>query len=172
MAKPIPLAYLITFTSYGTRLHGDETGSVDRNHNVPGTPYLPPNKRRVSAREKQMKQGPYELDAPRRSTVLEALREVCLRRGWRLLAAHVRSNHVHLVVSARTNPERVMRDAKVQASRALDEMGLDGPVRRRWALHGSTRYLWKVENVGPAIHYIVREQGTPMAVWEDSDDLF
>jgi len=26
----IPLAYLITFRSYGTWLHGDERGSVDR----------------------------------------------------------------------------------------------------------------------------------------------
>ena len=39
----IPLAYLITFRSYGTWLHGDERGSVDRFHNVYGTPRLPPN---------------------------------------------------------------------------------------------------------------------------------
>jgi hypothetical protein len=33
-----PLAYLITFPTYGTWLHGDERGSVDRDHNLPGTP--------------------------------------------------------------------------------------------------------------------------------------
>jgi hypothetical protein len=29
----IPLAYLITFRCYGTWLHGDSRGSVDRFHN-------------------------------------------------------------------------------------------------------------------------------------------
>lgn len=32
-----PLAYLITFRTYGTWLHGDERGSVDKNHNKFGT---------------------------------------------------------------------------------------------------------------------------------------
>ena len=39
---PIPLAYLITFTCYGMRLRGDQAGSVDRKHNIPGTPLIPP----------------------------------------------------------------------------------------------------------------------------------
>ena len=42
-SQVIPLAYLITFACYGARLHGDESGSVDRHHNLPGTPYLPPD---------------------------------------------------------------------------------------------------------------------------------
>jgi hypothetical protein len=33
-----PIGYLITFRSYGTWLHGDERGSVDRNHRAYGTP--------------------------------------------------------------------------------------------------------------------------------------
>ena len=171
MPKPIPLAYLITFTCYGTRLHGDEVGSVDRNHNVPGTPYLRPNTARVLAEEKRMRQEPYELNAQRGAAVMGALREVCLRRSWKLHAAHVRSNHVHLVVTAQVAPERVMRDVKVHASRALDRMGLDGVARRRWTHHGSTRYLWKLEDVGSAVHYVVREQGIPMAVWENPEGL-
>lgn len=89
MAKPIPLAYLITFTCYGIRLHGAESGSVDREHNIPGTPYLPSNKARVAAKEKLMKQAPYELDRQRKSAVLIALRDVSSRRGWKLFAAHV-----------------------------------------------------------------------------------
>ena len=33
----IPLGYLITFRGYGTWLHGDRRGSVDRFHNRFGT---------------------------------------------------------------------------------------------------------------------------------------
>lgn len=65
-----------------------------------------------------------------------------------------------------------MRDVKVQASRALDQMGVDSVGRRRWTHHGSTRYLWNPDQVGSAIHYVVREQGIPMAVWEDPTGLF
>src|SRR3990172_1457273 len=110
MASPIPLAYLITFTCYGTRLHGDPSGSVDRDHNIPGTPYLPANPRRVLAHEKKLKQDRYELDRARREAVLQAIREVCSRRGWNLFAVHVRSRHAHFVVSAQEAPEKVLND--------------------------------------------------------------
>ena len=48
----IPLALLITFRCYGTWLHGDLRGSVDRDHNVYGTQRIghePPRKDFVGA---------------------------------------------------------------------------------------------------------------------------
>jgi hypothetical protein len=39
----VPLAHLITFRCYGTWLHGDERGSVDRAHNRYRSPYIPVN---------------------------------------------------------------------------------------------------------------------------------
>jgi hypothetical protein len=33
-----PLAYLITFRCYGTWVHGDDRGSMDRKHNIYRTP--------------------------------------------------------------------------------------------------------------------------------------
>ncbi len=48
-----------------------------------------------------MLQGPYVLDRAGREVVLAALQRHCGHRGWTLLAAHVRSNHVHAVVEAR-----------------------------------------------------------------------
>ena len=36
-----PLGFLITFRCYGTWLHGDERGSIDRGHNSPGEEPLP-----------------------------------------------------------------------------------------------------------------------------------
>ena len=46
-----------------------------------------------------MDQPPYDLDRIRRDAVLEAIQDVCAHNGWSLLAAHVRSNHVHTVVA-------------------------------------------------------------------------
>lgn len=83
-----------------------------------------------------------------------------------LLAAHVRTTHVHMVIESEAKPERIMNDIKSYASRCLNQAGLDMPARKRWARHGSTRWLWKPEQVSAAIRYVVDEQGEAMAVFE------
>ena len=97
--------------------------------------------------------------------MLETIKNVCSHGGWTLLAAHVRTNHVHAVVEAEVKPEKVMNDFKSYASRSLNRSGFGGPNRKRWGRHGSTRWLWKDEEVHAAIRYVVDEQGEPMAVF-------
>jgi REP element-mobilizing transposase RayT len=109
-----------------------------------------------------MTQAPYVLDELARPTVLQALQEVCAHRRWTLLAAHVRTNHVHAIVEADARPEKVMNDFKSYASRALNRVE-DGTERKRWAHHGNTRWLWEDQNVREAIRYVIEEQGEPMA---------
>jgi REP element-mobilizing transposase RayT len=163
-----PLAYLITFTCYGAWLHGDDRGSADRDgHNLPGEPYLPPNPDRARFERDELAQPPYALDEPRRAVVLATIREVCRHHGWALLAAHVRSNHLHVVVTADAPPERVMNDLKAYSSRRLSEAGYESAQRRRWTRHGSTRYLWTEDHVQAAIRYVTDRQGAPLAVYPD-----
>jgi REP element-mobilizing transposase RayT len=83
-----------------------------------------------------------------------------------LLAAHIRTNHVHIVVTSESKPEPVMVAMKAYSSRALNQRGIDTPGLRRWARHGSTRYLWTTESIRAAIRYVVDEQGSAMAVYE------
>ena len=163
------MVYLITFACYGCHLHGGESGSVDREHNAPGTPILKVDSARAAFEVELMDQAPYHLDQIRRDAVLEAIHEVCVHRGWNLLAAHVRSNHVHTVVDSDVPPERVMGDFKAYASRRLNGMRLDKPKRKRWAHHGSTRWLWKPQHVSAAMQYVVAEQGKPMSVFESHE---
>ncbi|MGO9258190.1 MAG: transposase [Bryobacteraceae bacterium] len=160
------MVYLITFACYGCHLHGDASGSVDRAHNLPGSRLLEADPKRVVAECQKMDQRAYGMDRTRREVVLAALRERCRQRRWALLAAHVRTNRVHLVVETETRPERVMNDVKPYASRCLNQTGLDEPTRKRWARHGSTRWLWKPEHVSAAIRYVVDDQGDAMAVFE------
>ena len=42
-----------------------------------------------------MRETPYLLDAAHRELVLSAILETADHNRWRLLAAHVRTNHVH-----------------------------------------------------------------------------
>jgi len=159
------MRYFITFACYGAHLHGDESGSVDRRHNSPGSRVLEPDIERATADKERMTQVPYLLDAERRTVVLESLKEHCVYQGWNLLAAHVRTNHVHVVVEAEAPPERIMNALKSYASRGLNRFEMDGSDRKRWARHGSTRWLWTDQNVAEAIRYVVAEQGEPMAVF-------
>ncbi len=104
-----------------------------------------------------MLQELYVLDPAGRAVVLAALRQHCTYRGWSLLAAHVRSNHVHAMVEAEIRPERIMNEFKAYASRELNRVGSDGPDRERWARHGSTRWLRKDQDVMRALQYVIDE---------------
>ncbi len=59
-----------------------------------------------------------------------------------------------------------MNDLKAYSSRRLNQLGFDEPDRKRWARHGSTRWLWNRESVLAAIRYVVDKQGEKMAVYE------
>jgi hypothetical protein len=157
------MTYLLTFTCYGTHLHGAAAGSVDRFHNAPGNRAVDDDPRRVGLELERMGQPPYCMDEGRRRVVLAGIQERCRQRNWFLRAAHVRTNHVHLVVDAEAKPERVMNDLKSYASRRLNLEPLDKPARKRWTRHGSTRWLWTPESVTAAIVYVVGGQGEPMA---------
>jgi len=161
-----PLAYHITIHCYGTRLHGDEAGSVHHSDNISGTPFLPPRPGLRQHEEDSMNQPPYELDTPRRAIVLKTTKEVCSYRGWDLYAVHVRTNHWHVVVQAMVAPEKVMGDLKAYASRNLNQAGFDNKSRKRWSRHGSTKYKWTEQDLAHATDYVIREQGEPLDLYE------
>jgi REP element-mobilizing transposase RayT len=162
-----PLAYFLTFTCYGTWLHGDRRGSVDNEHNVPGTPLLPADAARQVQEWDDLAEPPYLLDTPRRQVTLHALCEIARRKGWKLHAIHIRSNHVHMVVTADGPPERVLSDFKAAASRRLNKAFPAERDRTRWTRHGSTRYLWIESAVAEAVQYVLEGQGEPMERFPD-----
>ncbi len=166
---PIPIAYFITFSCYGTHLHGHESGSVDKFHNRYGTAFLPSDEVLHRKEANRMKQPPYIIDNARASVILNAVIETARYRQWNLLAAHVRSTHVHIVVQGLAEPEKIMNALKSYASRALNQAGYENSERKRWTRHGSTRYIWKVEDLEKVIHYVLHEQGEAMSVYENKN---
>lgn len=160
-----PLAYFITFSCYGTRVHGDEAGSVDREHNALRTPYLDADMRRSTSERRSMKAATLTLDQVRRRNVLVSIRESCEYRGWTLYAAHVRSTHVHVVAAASAEPENMMGILKSRASRSLADAGLEPRSGPKWAVHGSTRWLWVEAEVERAVDYVLEGQGRDMEVY-------
>ena len=155
-------AYLITFTTYGTWVHGDERGSVDRENNIPGTALLTPSVSRRRMVTGLMKSHEVKLDREHRNIVQKTIERVCAHFAWELHTANVRTNHVHIVVSAPESPERVMNVLKSWTTRSLVAAKLVKRGTKMWTRHGSTRYLWKERDVRTACRYVCEGQGVDL----------
>jgi hypothetical protein len=75
----------------------------------------------------------------------------------------VRSNHVHVVVTADTLPGRVLGDLKAWATRRVVEAGYRPRGTRLWVRQGSARHLWQRAAVDAACFYTLHEQGDIVA---------
>lgn len=150
-----PLAYFLSWTCYGQRLHGDQRGSVDRGHNVPGTPLLAADPRRRERAQTRMRAETVSLTPAMRTVASQGIARFCDERHWRLLACNLRITHVHVVVRCpELSPERALSQLKAAATRVLREHGLVESGARVWTRHGSTRWLNHEAGLAAAIAYV------------------
>ena len=84
-----PRGFLITWTCYGTWLHGDERASVDNGHNAYGAPHLPTNSTRYRNARQRMQHAPYLLGETARRIATDTIEAHCRVRSWQLLAVNV-----------------------------------------------------------------------------------
>ena len=167
--KPFPLAYIITYRTYATWLHGDARTSVDRNHNTFLTPRIKENSFRYKAMQTQCSENPFLMNGPQRKIVLQSIIKTCELAQWYLYAAHIRTNHTHVIVKAFKAPEKVAVSLKAYATRDLK---LNFPELNRkhfWAKGESTGYIFQSENLFRAIQYAIHEQGREMAFYCDPE---
>lgn len=150
-----PIAFLITFRTYGTWLHGDARGSVRRNgNNSYEGPKITPSVPLNESMNDTKKQSALILTTEQRICVEEAINEVCEFRKYLLRALNVRTNHVHAAVSAELKPEKIVNDFKVYATRRLRRDLLCSLTQKVWSRGASTRYLWKPHHVEVAVDYV------------------
>ena len=156
-----PLAYHLTWTTYGTWLPGDERGWVASGKD--GI-QLPDRQRELEAR-RSLAESPVVLTDGQRQVVEQTVRDHCQIRGWTLHALNVRSNHIHVVVTADRRPEEVLNQFKAWCSRKVsDDAGLTAAVakkagrRRWWTEHGSTKWIFDEKYLEEAVHYVVERQ--------------
>jgi REP element-mobilizing transposase RayT len=157
-----PLAYFISYHTYGTWHHFDSRGSVDSRHNQYGSPPLRVDPEWEALRSASRKDPAVILDGPMRGVVEKTIREICAHRAWSLKALAVRTNHVHAVVWGDAVPEKIMNDFKSWSTRRLVEAGLVARGVRVWVRHGSTRYLWKDTHLAGACNYVLTGQEGPL----------
>jgi REP element-mobilizing transposase RayT len=108
--------------------------------------------------QEKLKYPPVCLEPEARVVVDTAIRQLADQRQWTLHELNVRSNHVHVAITASNEtPEKVMADIKAKGTRALRENSLMERERKVWTEHGSTVYIFKEEHFHNACQYI-REQ--------------
>jgi len=154
------MSYFLTFSTYGTHLLGDPRGSTHRHEGR-----LVPRPAYETSSRNLMKESPFRLSRLEdRQAVFEAILEVCRYREWRLIALHVRTEHVHGLVQAEgVQPHRVMGDWKAYGSRALRKLWPDRT--HFWTSGGDTRGI-SGSGVNAIARYILAEQGEPMETFD------
>ena len=110
-----PIAYFLTWVTYGTWLPGDARGWIEYRHG-----WQPPDPVREREAAARMTEDACRLTVEQRDAVERQMAETCLKRGWYLHAVNCRSNHLHVVVSAGdAHPKKVRRDLKAWATECL-----------------------------------------------------
>lgn len=150
-----PIAYFLTWTTYGTWLPGDERGWVEK----PGR-FQTPNSQLEAAARSLLTETPCILDTWQRSLVEETIAKHCEIRGWHLHAVNCRTNHVHVVVTAPVDPEVVRDQFKSWCTRQLKrQQQAADPSRlirmKWWTERGSNRWLNDEESLAVAIQYVL-----------------
>jgi REP element-mobilizing transposase RayT len=170
--------WLLTWSTYGTRLPGDSRGFVSpiRNgqnshivHNIPQTPY-DANAYALELFSKGVMKGtPVKLDSVQAPSLLEQLLSTSQYRAWELLAVAIMANHVHLVVGVPGDPEpeTILRDFKAYGSRKLNKIWGKPASGTWWTESGSRRKLPAPDSVLAGIRYVL-EQEFPLLVWTAS----
>ena len=162
-ADKIPFAYLITFRTYGTWLFGNPKKSVHHDDNQFCTPKIGRNEILHQQMQNSLKQKIITLNSEQRDIVLSGIIAACQQYQWRLFAAHVRSNHVHLILKTSVTPEFAMRQLKAFATRFLRDKKLHEKDLKLWVRHGSTQYIWKPDFLPQSMKYVLDEQGERMS---------
>jgi REP element-mobilizing transposase RayT len=150
---PDPLAFFLTWTTYGTWLPGDERGWICKGKGI----QLPDPEKENKAR-RRMTEPPCILDEQQRRIVERTVAEHCKIRGWQLYAVNCRTKHVHVVVSANCEPEDMRDQFKAWCTRRLkeNEQSRSQSVRKKWwTERGSQLYIGDEESLEDAIRYVL-----------------
>lgn len=163
-------AFLLTIRTYSTWHHGDVRGSVDSKHNRIGTPMIKASTNFANAMKSVSREPPFTMQENYRETVLQSIIETCRYNHRHLLAAHVRVEHVHLVVRSEISKEKTTGKIKCFSTHALKKQHPELMQRKNfWSYHGSMKNIWVPESIFPALYYVVKKQGNPMSLYYDKN---
>ncbi len=166
-------AVLVTWTTYGTWLPGDERGFVSRVpsvespheiHNLPGECYDADDPRALASAVDRMKGSPVHLNLQQADTLLVEIAGSCARHGIEPLAVSIMPTHVHIACQTQRSKDQLLKLFKGSASRALSKQFLLGDSPRWFTAGGSVRYGKSRAELTTVVDY-VKSQEQALASW-------
>jgi REP element-mobilizing transposase RayT len=161
MSTNFPLAYHITFGTYGRRLHGDSRGTVDRSRNNHGDPIIGSDPSRWEREETLLRFEPVDLSVTQRQLIELVLPQICERGGWIYHVGAAKPDHIHVLLGAKRDGEAVRKWLK----RWLGEhLSIEWPLASEatwWAECGSVKWVWEEQYFANIFDYITKQRITP-----------
>ena len=149
-----PLAYFITWTVYGTFLHGDA-----RWWRKKGQGEQRPQPLLEQWHRDRRKHDIVLLNDHQREIVNAEIVRHCLHRHWQLWTANPRTNHVHVVITAKDVTGKMVRDQlKANCTRGIREqykLFVDRPV---WTVGGDWQCINSDDDLEQAVLYASEAQ--------------
>jgi len=140
------LGYMITWTTYGTWLQGDERGYV-KNGRI-----YPVNKGLMRANKQLQSQNTVQLSKTQQKLVREAIVREAALHGQYIYTLSVQSNHVHIVAQYIPQPiGKVVAYYKKAARIALKVAGHSG---RLWTRGYDKRFCFDQTTLEQRIKYV------------------
>ncbi len=146
-----PLGFLLTWTTYGTWLRGDERWWTIRSQGE-----QTPDAKLRAQDALRLTEPPCRLSPAERLLVEQTIARHCDIRVWKLWAVNCLTNHVHAVVTGNTDPEIMLREFKVWCTRGLKQR--NSGRNNWWTERGSKRYLNDEPSLEAAILYVTDAQ--------------
>lgn len=174
----------ITFGTYATRLHNDPRPTVDRRHNIVGTPFPPPD----PDRQQKPTDPPLHLTREQCIHIQNTIPHLCKKGGWTFIAcaapfeshppsepgrdpcrescrepgrvgpAH-HGNHVHTLLTAppHLHGKQIRKWLKRWLSQSLTQ-AFGPPPKCWWAQAGSTKPIKNKQYLINATNYINKQR--------------
>lgn len=144
------IGYMVTFTTYGTWLQGDERGYVKDRQVLEG------NERLLAANKRAMRQEAVRLTRRQREIVREAILNEAKELKQKVFAICVWSTHVHVVgENIGTTIDRVAGRYKAAATKAMRSTGFEGKV---WTKGYDKRFCYDEDAMKKRIAYVERHE--------------
>jgi REP element-mobilizing transposase RayT len=157
-----PIAYHITWGTYGTRLRYGPRPTVSRDQNEHGTPVLRYDEHLWVRERENLKYNPVILTLEQMRFIEAAFPDICLRGNWQYHTSAAGPDHVHTVVSSEHDPETIRRLMKRWIGQLLSQRW---PRRESesptwWAECGSIKWIGDEDYLATATGYVSRQRAT------------
>lgn len=150
----------ITFGTYGTRLHGGDRPTVDRQHNQRGQPFVGRDPNRESIEQHRLRADPLRLTLEQARFAQQQMPSICERGGWNLRVCSAADDHIHVLADLvpAVHGEKARRLLKRWLGQAMTAKFGCPASDTWWAEEGSNKPVQDERYLNNAYGYILKQR--------------